>query len=122
MSFLFWPVLLVDRDEKIQLWNTAARRLFGVGATTVVGVGVDQLPIESGLRKNLIRHCRMVLDKNKPSVMRNKKFSTATYSGAFDLHFTSISKEAGQLDGVLVMSGPQYSEPKIGKPRNSRKK
>lgn len=117
-----WPVLLVDREEKIQLWNSAAQRLFGVGATSVVGVGVDHLPVEAELRKNLIRRCRMVLAKNKASVMRGEEFKTANFSGAFDLHFTPISKDAGQLDGVLIMFGPQNSEPDNGKPKNNRKK
>ncbi len=117
-----WPVLLVDREEKIQLWNSAARRLFGVGATSVVGVGVDHLPVEAELRKNLIRRCRMVLAKNKPSVLRGEEFKTASYNGTFDLHFTPISKDAGQLDGVLVMFGPQNSEPDGGRPKNNARK
>jgi len=117
-----WPVLLVDREERIQLWNSAAQRLFGVGTTSVVGVNIDQLPIESDLRKNLLRRCRMVLAKNKSSVLRGEEFSTATFDGTFDLHFTPISKDAGQLDGVLVMFGPQTSEPNGDKPKPPRKK
>ena len=38
-----WPVALVDDTEQIQLWNAAAQRLFGVGETSVVGVGIDRL-------------------------------------------------------------------------------
>lgn len=113
-----WPVLLVDREEKIQLWNSAAQKLFGVGTTSVVGVGVDHLPVEADLRKNLIRRCRMVLAKNKPSVLRGEVFKTASFIGTFDLHFTPISRDAGQLDGVLIMFGPQNSDPDGGKPKN----
>ncbi len=101
-----WPVLLIDRDERIQLWNTAAQRLFGVGATSVVGVNVDQLPLNAELRKSLTRKYRAVLSKNKPSILRNERFATAKYQGTFDLHFTPIGRDNSQMDGVLVMFSP----------------
>jgi two-component system CheB/CheR fusion protein len=119
-----WPVLLVDRDEKIQLWNTAAQELFGIGSTSVVGVGVDQLPMDAEFRKTLVRRCRMVLAKNKPGAMNNEQFTTATFDGGFDLHFTPINGETGSPDGVLIMFGPLTSEtpkrPKTTKPNHKQ--
>ena len=47
-----WPVLLVDRNEKVQLWNSAAQELFGIGSTSVVGVSVDQLPMDGRVPEN----------------------------------------------------------------------
>ena len=108
-----WPVLLVDREERIQLWNTAAQRLFGVGATSVVGVSVDQLPISAELRKSVTRKYRSVLAKNKPSILRSEKFVTPRYKGSFDLHFTPIGRDNGQMDGVLVMFSPGDAGPTI---------
>jgi two-component system CheB/CheR fusion protein len=119
-----WPVLLIDREERIQLWNAAAQRLFGVGATSVVGVNVDQLPISAELRKSVIRKYRTVLSKNKPSVLRQEKFVTPKYEGTFDLHFTPIGRDS-QMDGVLVMFSPGNSEgakPKSVVPANSARK
>jgi two-component system CheB/CheR fusion protein len=104
-----WPVLLIDRQERIQLWNAAAQRLFGVGATSVVGVNVDQLPISAELRKSVIRKYHAALSKNKPSVLRREKFVTPKYAGTFDLHFTPIGRD-GRMDGVLVMFSPGNSD------------
>ena len=102
-----WPVLLVDHEGRIQLWNTAAQRLFGVGATSVVGVRVDQLPISSKLRGSIVRKFRSVLNNGKALVLRNEEFETQKIKGTFDLHFTPIGRDTGQLDGVLVMFGPR---------------
>jgi two-component system, chemotaxis family, CheB/CheR fusion protein len=105
-----WPVLLVDKYEKIQLWNSAAQDLFGIGSTSVVGVGVDQLPMDGEFRKTLVRRCRMVLSKNKAGAMNNERFETANFNGGFDLHFTPINGDGGAPDGVLIMFGPQNSD------------
>lgn len=102
-----WPVLLVDRDEKIQLWNSAAQKLFGIGSTSVVGVRVDQLPMQLELRKELLRRCRAVLEKNKPSLLRNEHFKNGDFNGSFDLQFTPLSRDGKKLEGVLIMFGPQ---------------
>jgi two-component system, chemotaxis family, CheB/CheR fusion protein len=109
-----WPVLMVDREERIQLWNTAAQRLFGVGATSVVGVRVDQLPISSKLRNSVLRKYRSVLASRKSVVLRNEEFETQKIKGTFDLHFTPIGQDNGQVGGVLVMFGqrtPIIDEP-----------
>src|SRR6185437_210646 len=60
-----WPVMLVDREEKIQLWNAAAQKLFGVSATSVVGVSMDRLPLEQSLSRTLVRRSRAVAKSQK---------------------------------------------------------
>jgi two-component system, chemotaxis family, CheB/CheR fusion protein len=116
-----WPVLMVDREERIQLWNTAAQRLFGVGATSVVGVRIDQLPISSQLRSSIVRKYRYVLANRKAMVLRNEEFETQKIKGTFDLHFTPIGRDSGQLDGVLVMFGPRNPETAVALAGNSKK-
>jgi hypothetical protein len=81
--------------------------LFGVGATSVVGVRVDQLPISSKLRGSIVRKFRSVLNNRKALILRNEEFETQKIKGTFDLHFTPIGRDTGQLDGVLVMFGPR---------------
>jgi two-component system, chemotaxis family, CheB/CheR fusion protein len=105
-----WPVLVVDRYERIQIWNGAAQKLFGVGATSVVGVGVDQLPVNAELRTSILRRCRAVLSKNKGTVLKDETFTTKNFEGSFDLHFTPISRDGASMDGVLIMFGPNNSE------------
>jgi two-component system, chemotaxis family, CheB/CheR fusion protein len=105
-----WPVMLVDREERIQLWNASAQKLFGVGMTSVVGVALDQLPVEAELRKVLIRRCRAVLERGEPSTLRSQRIG----KGAFNVQFTPISRDETIVDGVMVMFGPL--QPGLAKP------
>jgi two-component system, chemotaxis family, CheB/CheR fusion protein len=103
-----WPVMLVDREEKIQLWNAAAQKIFGVGASSVVGVALEQFPMEVELRKTLVRRCRAVLLNGKPSTIRDFKFNE--HKRAYDIQFTPVSREETLVDGVVVMFGPFQQE------------
>ncbi|HEY6938332.1 MAG TPA: CheR family methyltransferase [Terriglobales bacterium] len=99
-----WPVMLVDRNETIQLWNVAAQKLFGVGATSVVGVSIDRLPLEQGLSRTLVRRARTVLKTQKGAVLRNLAFRIGAARQVFDVHFTPIARDAA-MEGVLIMFG-----------------
>ena len=99
-----WPVMLVDRDEKIQLWNAAAQKLFGVSATSVVGISMDRLPLEQSLSRTLVRRSRAVLKRQKGAVMRNLGFRIGDARQVFDVHFTPIARDAA-MEGVLIMFG-----------------
>jgi two-component system, chemotaxis family, CheB/CheR fusion protein len=101
-----WPVMLVDSEMRIQLWNAAAQRLFGVGATSVVGVDLDQLPLQEVLRKAIVRRCEAVAQSKKPSILRGQEFMTDHLPGSMDLHFTPITGTQLELEGVLIMFGP----------------
>jgi len=102
-----WPVMLVDKEEKIQLWNAAAQKLFGVGATSVVGVSIDRLPIEQSLTRTLMRRSRAVFKRQKGAVLHNVSFHIGDVPQVFDVHFTPISREAA-MEGVLIMfDGPR---------------
>ena len=101
-----WPVMLVDKDEKIQLWNGAAQKIFGIGATSVVGIDLDRMPLEQTLRKTLVRRCRAVMQQKKPSTIRNQSYESSETAGSFDVRFTPISREENEIDGVMIMFGP----------------
>ena len=77
--------------------------VFGVGATSVVGVEIDGLPIEESFRKAVVRRVRTVLTSKKTGIIRNQAFSA---DQSFDVHFTPISRDNVELDGVLIMFGP----------------
>ncbi len=106
LTHMPWPVMLVDRKKKIQLWNAAAQRLFGVGATSVVGVALEQLPIERDLRSAIVRRCRAVLEKGKTGSMRHQHSRSSSFPETFDIRFIPITREEANMDGVLVMFGP----------------
>jgi two-component system CheB/CheR fusion protein len=97
-----WPVMLVDRSEKVQLWNAAAQRLLGVSAASVAGAEISRLPIDKALTDVLVRRCRAALAGKKESVVTGQKFRLGSTSQAFDLHFTRIMSQPGS-EGVLVM-------------------
>jgi two-component system CheB/CheR fusion protein len=99
-----WPVMLVDREEKIQLWNASAQKIFGIGATSLVGIALEQLPVEGELRKALLRKCRAVLQKGTASTLRDQEFGDSASS--YDVQFTPISRDDTLIDGVVVMFGP----------------
>ena len=103
-----WPVVMVDTHESIRLWNTAARRLFGVGTASVVGLGFDRLPIRSEARQALVRRLRSVIVKPKASVLRFSGLRADHELGIFDVHFTPIfrAENSKEVDGILVMFGP----------------
>jgi two-component system, chemotaxis family, CheB/CheR fusion protein len=102
-----WPVVLVDDNEQIQLWNAAAQRLFGVGETSVVGVDLDQLPVQVEMRSALIRRYRTALQKGKGSVLRSQFLITNHQLGDFDVHFTPVLDDNRQVESVLIMFGPR---------------
>jgi len=99
-----WPVMLVDREEKIQLWNAAAQKLFGVSATSVVGVSMDRLPLEQSLSRILVRRSRAVLKRQKGTVLHNLGFHIGAARQVCDVHFTPIAPAAA-MEGVLIMFG-----------------
>ena len=101
-----WPVALVDRAETIQLWNAAAQRVFGVGAGSVVGVGIDSLPVQVEVRAALIRRYRSVLQKGKSSILHTQSLNTRHELGDFDIHFTPVFNNNREVEGVLIMFGP----------------
>ena len=101
-----WPVALVDRVEMIQLWNAAAQRVFGVGAGSVVGVGIDSLPVQAEVRTALIRRYRSVLQKGKGSILHTQSLNTRHDLGDFDVHFTPVFNNNREVEGVLIMFGP----------------
>ncbi|HKW24912.1 MAG TPA: CheR family methyltransferase [Terriglobales bacterium] len=99
-----WPVMLVDREETIQLWNAAAQKLFGVSATSVVGISMDRLPLEQSLSRTLIRRCRAVFKSQKGAVLHQLAFRIGAARLVFDVHFTPIARDAS-MEGVLIMFG-----------------
>ena len=101
-----WPVALVDNAETIQLWNAAAQRVFGVGSGSVVGVGIDSLPVQVEVRTALIRRYRSVLQKGKGSILHTQSLNTRHDLGDFDVHFTPVFNNNREVEGVLIMFGP----------------
>ena len=101
-----WPVVLVDHETRIQLWNTAAKKLFGVAASSVIGVNVESLPLHHNMRNALVRRVRQVLDRKRGTVLREQSLRAGERNDAYDVHLTPVAQDGANSDGVLVMFSP----------------
>ena len=99
------PIAVVNDAAEIQLWNSAAERLFNLAAEGVKGLKLKQLPISSRLRGTLVRRHDAVLRSLKPALVRDFKVALDGFAGLVNLRFTPISSSAGK--GVLVVFDPQ---------------
>jgi two-component system CheB/CheR fusion protein len=101
-----WPMMLVDRDQNILIWNTAARKLFGFGAnSSTVGLGLGRLPVPKDSANALLRRYRSSLIKAKSVVARAVALKGIKFRGLMDIHFRPMSKE-GDSGAVLIMFRP----------------
>jgi PAS domain S-box-containing protein len=99
-----WPVMVVDAESNFQFWNSAAQRLFGISARSVIGVQLGLVPVESELRKVLLRGTRKVLISQKPAVLRSE-ITAKRSRGTMEIRFEPLSPESSQR-GVLIMIAP----------------
>jgi two-component system CheB/CheR fusion protein len=100
-----FPVMLLDRREKVQLWNSAAQKLLGIGSSSVVGVEFRQMPLPESLRKTVLRRCQAVLLRQEASALRNQRVKENS-GDSYDVHFAPVSHGEAGMDGVLVIFGP----------------
>jgi nitrogen-specific signal transduction histidine kinase len=96
-----WPLMLVVDDGRIQLWNTAAEKLFGLASKAVIGLNTKQLPVSESLRKVLIRSCRDSLLSGKTKIVRGCYIELDSFTGQLDIHFTPLKQE-GTPPGLIV--------------------
>jgi two-component system CheB/CheR fusion protein len=115
-----WPVLVVGGDSKLQFWNSAAERLFAISSQSVQGVQLELVPVESELKKTLLRGARKVLATGKPAFLRNPSVGNRATDN-MEIRFEPLSPEGAQK-GVLIMLAPfsRLQAPGFSKPRNSK--
>src|SRR5713226_2210037 len=105
-----WPVMLVDRNQNILIWNSPARRLFGFGtASSTVGLSLARLPLPKETTSALVRRYRSALIKTKFVVAKAVALKGTRFHGLMDIHFKPLSKE-GDSGAVLIMFRPLHPE------------
>jgi two-component system CheB/CheR fusion protein len=102
LQSLPWPAMLVAPDARVQLWNAAAEKVFGLGSKSVTGLTVKQLPISEKLRPIVERIYRGALVQGKPKKNLNVYVETGTYRGPVDMHAIPLTLDA-TAKGVLVI-------------------
>ena len=101
MERIPWPVLLLNDDALVYMFNSAAQKLFGFAHPSEKGMKLQELPLDNKARQAMLRRHRAVIHLGKKSHIRNFHLTTNRFDGAADVHFTPLSTETGH--GVIVM-------------------
>src|ERR1051326_5198364 len=101
MERMPWPVLLVNDDALIYMFNSAAQKLFGFAHPSERGMKLQELPLDNKARQAMLRRHRAVVQLGKQSNIKNFPPPTNRFTGLADVHFTPLSTETGH--GGIVM-------------------
>ncbi|HEX3156089.1 MAG TPA: protein-glutamate O-methyltransferase CheR [Candidatus Angelobacter sp.] len=101
MERMPWPVLLVNDDALVYMFNSAAQKLFGFAHPSERGMKLQELPLDNKARQAMLRRHRAVIQLGKKSNIKNFHLITNRFNGVADVHFTPLSTETGH--GVIVM-------------------
>jgi two-component system CheB/CheR fusion protein len=101
MERMPWPVLLVNDDGVVYMFNSAAQKLFGFASPSDKGMKLQELPLDTTARQAILRRHRAVLLSNRQSNLLDFHLTTNRFEGLADIHFTPLSNDTGQ--GVIVM-------------------
>ena len=118
LEHLPWPLMLVVGDGRVQFWNAAAQRLFGLPSKSVVGLELRQLPVSENVRSTLHRTYREALARGREKLVRNCNIEMQSYTGTTDIRFTPLSADNDD-HGVLVAFVAQENAGKVGKARRT---
>jgi len=102
-----WPMMLMDRDQNIVVWNAAARKLFGFGSTSMAGLNLSRLPIPKETTNAILRRYRSSLIKAKSVVAKGVALRGTKAREYMNIHFRPLSKD--DFGSVLVMFTPTTS-------------
>ena len=100
-----WPVLLVEENQVIQFWNSAAQRTFDLAPRAVIGLQLAQLPLQHKFREALLRRYRETLVHRRPRIYHKVVVDTNHFRGLADLHFTPLDKGRKE-ESVLIVIEP----------------
>jgi two-component system CheB/CheR fusion protein len=101
MERMPWPVLLVNHDALVYMFNSAAQKLFGFAHPSEKGMKLQELPLDNKARHAMLRRYRAVIQFGKKSHIKSFHLTTNRFSGVVDVHFTPLSTDTGH--GVIVM-------------------
>jgi len=97
-----WPVLLVNDDTVVYMFNSAAKKLFGFANPSEKGIRLQELPLDNNTRLAVLRRHRLVTQSRKSSSIHNCHFITNRMDGSTDIYFTPLS-DATAGGGVIII-------------------
>ena len=101
-----WPVLLLDDNEILQFWNAASVRMFGLAAKSVVGLSLDQLPLQQSFRNALGRRYRETLVAKRPRRVNGLDVDVNQFSGRLDVQFIPLAYGSSHQSVLIVLEPP----------------
>jgi PAS domain-containing protein len=102
-----YPVMLTDKDGKLEVWNAAAQQLFNLAPDASVGIDLSEIPVQPSIGQALSRKHRAVVERGAPLMLRNQPIHVKRTIHQMDVHFTSLFGDRSRA-GILVafMSSP----------------
>jgi len=114
LEHMLCPILLVNNESKIVVWNAAAQKLFGVEAKAVVGLQVQELPLSLSLRNALSRKIAGVLLKQNSTTSTSKTLKMRSFTGKVEMRFTPVNGPS--FKAVLVILKATRAERRLPGP------
>ncbi len=114
LEHMLCPILLVNNESKIVVWNAAAQKLFGVEAKAVVGLQVQELPLSLSLRNALSRKIAGVFFKQNSTTSTSKTLKMRSFTGKVEMRFTPVNGPS--LKAVLVILKATRAERRLRDP------
>jgi len=96
------PVVMADKDGKVEIWNVAAQRLFQFATDSWVGADLSEIPVQPSLGQALRRKHRVVVERGTPLMISNQLVYVKRAVHRMDVHFTSLSRDRS-CTSVLIM-------------------
>ena len=96
------PVLLVDKNHRVYVYNSAAKKLLGFAAPSSEGIELNELPIGAASVKLLARSYGEVAAGKRPVTLRNRRLETNRGALVANIHITPLSKRSLE-HGVMLL-------------------
>jgi nitrogen-specific signal transduction histidine kinase len=97
-------LVVTSEDSRIVFCNTAAQRLLGHDSRILIGMGLKELPLSSGVRQALIRRHQAVVGRRQAVEVRDQMLDTSGFRGRVDVYMRPLSTPPGP--GVLIIFDP----------------
>ncbi len=104
-----WPMFLVTPGGKVQLFNTAAQKLFGFATPVPMSMSLNEVPMSHANRARIQEEIAQARESNSAAVVGMGKLSTNAASRPVRLHITPLN--GGFDKGTLLVFEPLNDVP-----------
>ena len=102
------PVMLVNKNSEIVLWNSASERLFGVEARLAVGEQAQDLPLPTEWRNIIAQGVEAALREQNSVTIQRRGSDVATVKRRVEICFAPVGSSSQRA--VLVIVNPMQAK------------